>query len=268
VGLVAAGHLAAARHLGRDDARDVALRALDRAWREGFDERLGMAHRIGDRDAGEGLADQVAVANALLDAFELTQDREHLERAAQLTHIAIDRFGDASGAFRDRATDAPSPVAPLDRTHYPLTDSPEPSGNGTAALVLLRLHELTGEEHWRERGLAVLRAFASAVPRFPSAAATYVVATARATLPVTRIVILAEPGAEGDALLAAALRPYRPRTSVLRLAPGEDVAGLPEELAAMITGEAPRAYLCAGRTCAAPVSDPDALAHLVRKFRG
>ena len=130
------------------------------------------------------------------------------------------------------------------------------------------LHELTGDEKWRGRALAVLRAFASAVPKFPSSAATYVLATARATMPVTRIVIVAEPGdAAGDALLETALRIYRPRTSVLRLAPDADTSGLPAELAAMITGESPRAYLCAGTTCAAPVSEPEALASLITEFR-
>jgi uncharacterized protein YyaL (SSP411 family) len=43
---------------------------------------------------------------------------------------------------------------------------------------------------------------------------------------------------------------------------------LPPELQAMITSDAPRAYLCAGRTCAAPVSDADALRQVLREFRG
>lgn len=268
IGYVASGHLAAARHLGRPDARDAALRALDRAWRDGFDAERGMAHRIGDREAGEGLADQVAMASASLDAFEITQRREYLDRAAALADVTIARFSAANGAFLDRPEDAEVVAAPLARPHYPITDSPEPSGNGTAALVLLRLHELTGGARWRERALAVLRAFASAVPKFPSAAATYVQATARATLPVTRIVIVADPGSEiGGALLATALRIPRPRTSVLHLEPGADTSGLPEELAAMITGETPRAYLCAGTTCAAPVAEPEALASLITSFR-
>ena len=254
VALVASGHLAVARHLGRPDARGVALRALDRIWHEGFDAVRGVAHRIGDRDAPEGLGDQVHVAEALLDAFEITQDARYIDRARTLMDLAVARFADATGAFRDRPTDAGADADPLARPHYPLTDSPDPSGNGTAALVLLRLHELTGAEQYRERALGVLRAFASGVRRFSSSAATYVKAVARATRPVTRIVVVAEPGdPTGDALFDVALRIYRPRTTLLRLAPGAETGGLPPELVAMITGHAPRAYLCAGNTCAPPV---------------
>jgi uncharacterized protein YyaL (SSP411 family) len=264
VALVASGHLAVARHLGTSDA-STAMRALDRVWHEGFDAALGIAHRIGDRDAGEGLSDQVHVADALLDVFEITQDTRYIDRARTLMDLASARFADAGGAFRDRPTDASADADPLARPHYPLTDSPDPSGNGTGALVLLRLHELTGEEHYRERALGVLRAFASGVRRFPSSAATYVKAVARATRPVTRIVVVAEPGdAAGDALFAVALRIYRPRTTLLRLAPGADTTGLPPELVAMMTGQAPRAYLCAGQTCAPPVSSPAELEQLMR----
>ncbi len=269
VALVAAGHLAAARHLGMADAGEAALRALDRIWRDGFAEGLGVAHRIGDRQTGEGLDDQAHFANTLIDAFEVTQDRSHLERAQQILDIAIARFTDETGAFRDRPVDVESDVAPLARPHYPLTDAPEPSGNGAIALALLRMHEITGETGWRERAERVLRAFAAAVPRFASSAATYVKAVARATLPVTRIVVVAEPGDEaGDALLTTALRVYRPRTLVLRIAPGEAASGLPPELDAMLSGAAPRAYVCAGRRCAAPVSAVAPLTALMREFRG
>ena len=58
------------------------------------------------------------------------------------------------------------------------------------------------------------------------------------------------------------------RLAVVAAVAREDRCGEAQELAAMITGEAPRAYLCAGRTCAAPVADADALEQLVREFRG
>ena len=60
----------------------------------------------------------------------------------------------------------------------------------------------------------------------------------------------------------------RPRVVVRRLDPAAlDPSTLPAELAAMVTTEAPRAYLCAGHTCAAPVNEPDALRDLLRTFR-
>jgi uncharacterized protein YyaL (SSP411 family) len=43
---------------------------------------------------------------------------------------------------------------------------------------------------------------------------------------------------------------------------------LPPELQAMVTSDAPRAYVCAGRSCAAPVNDAIALERLLVEFRG
>jgi uncharacterized protein YyaL (SSP411 family) len=38
------------------------------------------------------------------------------------------------------------------------------------------------------------------------------------------------------------------------------------ELQAMITSDAPRAYVCAGQRCAAPVRDADVLRELLKDF--
>jgi uncharacterized protein YyaL (SSP411 family) len=54
-----------------------------------------------------------------------------------------------------------------------------------------------------------------------------------------------------------------------RFAPGRvDADAVPPELRAMLTGAAPRAYVCAGQSCAAPVAEPDALRALLREFKG
>lgn len=265
VALVASGHLAAARFQDRADARESALRALERIWREAFEPGIGVAHRIGDRDVPESLDDQANTARACLDAFEVTQNAVWLDRAREIARVTLDRFADDRGALRDRPRDAAAAVPALEREHLPITDSPMPSGNGSAALALLRLHALTGEGEWRDAGLAILRAFAGAVGRFASSAATYVKALAWAVRPVTTVVVVEE--ADGP-LLSVALRTYRPRTVVRRLAPGTPGDGVPEEVRAMLTRDAPRAYVCAGRTCAAPVGETGDLERLLREFRG
>jgi uncharacterized protein YyaL (SSP411 family) len=55
---------------------------------------------------------------------------------------------------------------------------------------------------------------------------------------------------------------------VRRLDPG-DVGNvtLAPELAAMVTAQTPRAYVCAGQVCAAPVTTAAALAEALREFR-
>ncbi|HEX7052198.1 MAG TPA: thioredoxin domain-containing protein [Longimicrobiales bacterium] len=269
--LVASGHVAAARYLGREDAGAAALRALDRIWEEAFDVEDGVAHRVDAGAAGGMLEDQAYTAQALLDAFEWTQRPDLLDRARAVADVMLERFREPeSGAFTDLPRGGGDAVAVLSEPHRPIADAPSPSGNAVAAMVLLRLAALTGASAYRERGEETLRAFAGTAARMPTAVATYFRAVAWATQPVATLVVVGdEADAAAQALLRAGLSTYRPRTVVRRLAPGADVPeSLPPELRAMVTGESPRAYLCVGRTCAAPVAGPDALVDLLRTFGG
>ncbi len=266
--LVAAGHLAAGRFLGRARAAQAGLAALDRVLREGFQAGRGVVHRVDDAESGEFLEDQAWLAAALVDAFELTQAPAWLERAEDLARIVLERFQSDSGGFLDRPRDARSTISILERPHLPIADAPAPSGNAVAALTLLRLAALTRDESYRDAGSNVLRAFAGSAPRLTTSAATYMKALAWATQPVTTVVIVDDAPADRSELLRAALVEHRPRAVVRWFSPSAlEPTALPDELRAMVTAEHPCAYLCAGQTCAAPVADAAGLRELMRTFR-
>lgn len=273
--LVASGFLAAARFLGRPDAGRTALRALDRIWDEAFDAEDGAAHRVGDRDAPGGaiglLEDQAFLVQALLDAYEWCQRTVYLDRARAVADLMLRRFLDReSGAFTDRPRNGAAGGGLLREPHLPIVDSPVPSGNGIAAIGLLRLAALLGGEAYRRHALDTLRAFAGSAQEMPTAVATYARAVEWAVAPVTTVVIVGEPDdGAAAALLRTAHATYRPRTVLRRLSPAEAAeARLTPALRAMVTGDSPRAYLCAGQTCVAPTADPDTLAEQLATFRG
>jgi uncharacterized protein YyaL (SSP411 family) len=253
-GLLASGFIAATRHLAAEAAAPAALRALDRIWQESFDSERGIAHRVGDRDTAEQLDDQAHVAQAMLDAFEYTQNDVYVQRAAALVNLVELRFGHDSGAYRDRPGDAEAVTRGLAEPSLSIADSPVPSGNGTMAMVLIRLAVLLGDDAYRQRALRLLRAFGGAAPRLGTSAATYVRAAAWAILPITTVVVVGRTTPDDDALLRAALRVYRPRTIVRWLRTGASVATLPPELQAMISADAPRVYICEGQSCRPPIS--------------
>jgi uncharacterized protein len=267
VGLVAAGHVAAARFAGVARATEHAERALSRLLAEARTAHGTLLHRVGDADSGEFLEDQVYVAHALLELFEWTQERAWLDEADALAEALLTRFVEPdSGALRDRPSNAPAPVAALDEAFLPIADSPSPAGNAMAALVCARLAAHTANERYDDATTRVLRAFAGSARRLTTSAATYMKALAWHVRPVTSIVVVEqEPHGE---LLREALGVYRPRSTVRRLTPGEQPGmSTPPELAAMIGGEAPRAYVCVGHSCAAPVSDAVALRRTLLTFR-
>ncbi len=267
VALVASGHLAAARHAALPDAADAALRSLDRVWEEAWREGRGVAHRVGDSDGVAQLADQAFLAQAAVDAFEWSQDERWLDRARALVGVVVDRFAHDSGGLLDRPADAAAAVALVRGGRLEITDSPEPSPTAVVGMTMARIGALDHDEGRLEAARKLLRAYAGAAPRFAPAAATYFRALRWVLRPVTTVVVV-EPAARDGSLLDAALATYRPGTVIRRFEPGRvDADRLPPALAAMLTGDTPRAYVCAGRTCAAPVSGASELTALMRTFR-
>jgi uncharacterized protein YyaL (SSP411 family) len=267
VALVASGHLAAARHAGDEQAADAALRALERVWDQAWTEGRGVAHRVGDTGGVEQLGDQAYVAQAALDAFEWSQEPQWLERARAVVEVVGDRFAHGSGGLADRPADAGAAVDVLREGRLEITDSPEPSPTAVVAMTLARIGALDHDDELGHAGRALLRVYAGSAPHFAPNAGTYFRALRWVVRPVTTVVVVSEAGTGGDPLLRAALRPYRPATVVRRFVPGSiDPDRLPDALAAMLTAEAPRAYVCAGQTCSAPVSEPADLDDLLRTF--
>jgi len=267
VALVTAGFLVAARYTGREDARELGLRALDRLLAAAGAGRA-VPHRASDPGSGELLEDQAFLVQAVLDAFELTQQPHYLAHArtqaeALRARFASEGVAEGTAALRDRPAGGGEAARPLTMPQLSITDSPTSAGNATAALSLLRLAELTGEAHFRDQGIAVLRAFAGAAARLGSAAATYVRATGWATRDPVQVVIVGRAGA-GRELLDVALATYRPRLTVRWLdADSLETQLLPPHLAAMVDATYPRAYVCVGRACHAPLSTPGELRALL-----
>jgi uncharacterized protein len=131
------------------------------------------------------------------------------------------------------------------------------------------LHALTHDDALRDRAEAILGAFAGSVGKFATGAATYVRAVDWLNGPLTSIVVVDNMSAASSVLWGAARETYRPRTVARYFVAGDvDSERIAPELRAMVTSDAPRAYVCAGRTCAAPVGDADVLRELIKTFRG
>lgn len=262
--LLASGFLAAERWAGVTGAADIALRALDRVARLEL-EPDGLPHRMEEADGARHLDDQAHAAAAFLDAFEWTQDARWLTHAERVLEVALERYRDDSGGFRDRPRDAGG-AGLLEQPFRPIADAPEPAANPVLAIALLRAAALTGNDAYEPAADGVLRAFAGAATRLGTMANTYVRAVHWLMAGSGHLVVVAE---QDEPLWAAALGCYRPRTVLRRLEPGAPAPDhLPEELHSMLSGDAPRAYLCAGSRCAAPVSNPTALRRLLIDFDG
>ena len=265
-GMMARATLRSATLLDRDDLAAHALRTLERLFRAAShtDGGLELPHAIGSAVTGI-LDDQVQTADAAVEAFEFTGDAVWVERAAQVMESVWAGYRGDWGGLADTRRGGDG-VGLLSHALVPVQDAPTPSPNGTAAIVLARLAEHTGEARWNERRDALLAGLSGAAADLSVFGATLLRAIDWAVSPCTHVVVVGDTNARTMALHRAALAVYRPRKVVRRIAPNAPVAGLPAPVAAMLDGSFPRAYVCAGTQCAAPLAEPDELADTLRSF--
>jgi uncharacterized protein YyaL (SSP411 family) len=253
--MMASAVLRASAVLGDVWARGHALRTLERIRAENAEPDT-VAHTPGG--VGGLLEDQVQTAAAALDAHEMTGDAAWRSWAEALMDRVWREYRDPErGGLFDRAGRGGEGL--LRSRIKPIEDAPTPSGNGVAALVCLRLAELTGQERWRERGGEVLAAFAGRASGFGLHGATWLLGLDRYLHPPAHLVVVGPPeNPVADRMHRMALAVYAPRSAVQRLAPGAGADALPPALAGMVgRSPGPAGYLCVGTSCSPPADSPE-----------
>ncbi|MGD2136069.1 MAG: thioredoxin domain-containing protein [Gemmatimonadales bacterium] len=262
--LMASAMLEAAAHLDRPEVERHALETLERCFTDTTDGAAGLPHSPNGGVAGI-LEDQVYGAMAALDAFEVTGRAVWLGRAERLMEHVWDAYRHENYGLLDRERDRGGEGL-LAQEIVPVQDSPTPSPNGMAGIVLARLAEHTRRADWRTRLEELLGGFAGGAADLSVFGATLHRAFAWALLPATHVVVVGPDDGETSALHRTARRIHRPRKVLHRLAPNADPSGLPGALRAMLDGAAPRAYVCAGTQCAPPAETADGLADTLQTF--
>jgi uncharacterized protein YyaL (SSP411 family) len=110
------------------------------------------------------LEDHAFLLEAMLVLFETTCEEHWFEHATALADELLGRFADEErGGFFSTASDQ----TPLIARRKDLEDSPIPAGASSAALGLLRLAQLTGDQDYERHAVSVLRLLAEIAPRHP-----------------------------------------------------------------------------------------------------
>ncbi len=111
------------------------------------------------------LEDHAFLLEASIALFEATCEERWFDQAIALADETIARFADPErGGFFSTASDGEQLIV----RRKDLEDSPIPAGASSAAMGLLRLAQLTGEETYERHAVSVLRLLAEIAPRHPS----------------------------------------------------------------------------------------------------
>jgi uncharacterized protein YyaL (SSP411 family) len=273
-GMCISAYLEAGRVLDLPDAKQFALKSLDRILSKTWDPVVGMGHVVAygegqssrQRVAGT-LDDYVFIGNAAVDAWEATGEIRYYDVAVDIADNVIRRFYDATGGafFDTEAESTEKRYGALATRRKPLQDSPTPAGNAVAAKLLLRLEELNGRVEYSVKALETLETFAGVVEHFGLYAATYGLALQRLVQRAVQVCIIGDD-VEARRLEAVALARYAVNKSVIRLhrdqldqlppALAETLPFLPQLKAGEIGSVA---VVCNGKGCLPPVKTVDEL---------
>jgi uncharacterized protein YyaL (SSP411 family) len=213
------------------------------------------------------LEDYAFLIAGLVDLYEADSRPRWLEEAVALDRVLEARYEDrAQGGFFSTSDDH----EPLLARAKPVVDGAEPSGNSVQALNLLRLSELTGNDAYRRRAEATLRAVSANVARAPEAFSELLLA-AEFRLDTAKQIVLVAPSSRSQAepLLEKVRAAFVPNRVLVVATQGDELAAQ-ARLVPLLEGKLARggkatAYVCERQVCEQPTSDPAQLAAQLAK---
>jgi uncharacterized protein len=167
--------LRAARVLEDDGLRSFALKSLERVALRHYRPGAGVAHYVeGDQEVRGLLDDQILMASAHIDAYDVTGDIVHEMMAEELARQAVLACWDArGGGFLDRAP-AEHDIGLLRRPIKPFV------ANCEAARMLRRLAAVSGDSEFASLADEALRAVSMHAAAQGPLAAHYILAVREA----------------------------------------------------------------------------------------
>ena len=209
------------------------------------------------------LEDHALMVAGLLDLFEASADPRWMALAKQLDAALEARFERPEGAWARTPSDGEALLA----REVPDRDGAVPSGGSVHPYSLLRLAALTGDDRYRVRADAALRAQAQPLARGAQPVLLHALDARHGRM--AEIVIVVPDGREAAAMRAV-LATERPRHAV-GLVVAEGKVPQVAEQAMLVQGKVARdgkatAYVCERGRCEAPVTDVGALRKLLRTW--
>lgn len=184
----------------------------------------------------------------LIDLYETCFEMRYLRAAERLADAMVSRFHDGSaGVFMLARADDKSLISRTAELH----DGALPAGAAVAALDLLRLAALNGNEELARTARGVIEAGGQQANRVPNAFASLIMAHLFGRPATPQIVVAGERDSGGvRELLEVVWRTYVPFRSIAL--GGRDGTDMPK-LAKGKVSERPAAFVCREFTCEAPV---------------
>jgi uncharacterized protein YyaL (SSP411 family) len=264
IGALAEGYrvLGDARYIeAAERAAGFLLAALSRE-----DGGLFRSYRAGEARFNGYLEDYAYLSEGLIDLYEAGGTTRWLREAERLLDRALADFLDEeSGAFYSTARDHEALIL----RYREGGDGATPAANAAAASALARTSYHFDRPELRQTAARAIEAYGAAIARFPRGFAKSLCVVDFLLEPPTEIVLVGRrASADREALRRAVAECFLPNRVQAVVDPDGaiDADGLPLIRDKTLVDGKAALYVCRNYTCAAPITDPGAVAaHLARR---
>ncbi len=254
-GLMLSAFAEAAGILGSEEYLDIAKRnaefVLTTLRRDG---RLLRTSKQGEAKLNAYIEDYANLVDALIELYQAAGETKYLVAARELADTMIEQFWDAeNGGFFFTSNDHEELVL-RNKDFY---DNATPSGNSTAADVLIRLSKFFDDERYERFGMTVLRLIAPQIGRYPNGFGR-ALSVVEYVLSETKEVVIV--GQQRNDLFREVSSQYLPfKILIPTTEPAADAPIVPLLADKEMLHGKPTAYVCENFTCKIPTTDLDDL---------
>ncbi|MDH4070356.1 MAG: thioredoxin domain-containing protein [Ignavibacteria bacterium] len=269
-GMMISAFARASRILGEEGYRSAAERSARFIMEKLYDQESGLLmrrFRDGEAAFDANLEDYSLLGQGFLDLYEATFDLDWLDRSIHLAQQVVDRFHDQEGGgFYDTSGNDSTVLVRMKEMY----DGAEPTGNSVATGLLLKLADMTDNDHWRGIATESLTAAARVLNQQPSVMPQMVIALDFSVAKMTQILIVGKKDEPGVASFLSAIDKNMLPASLTMLIEDPGPSSLTARFlpfAGKLTriDNKPTVYLCRDYVCQLPTTEPEVFENLLRE---
>jgi uncharacterized protein YyaL (SSP411 family) len=253
-GLMIAALSKVSRAFDRPEYAQTASRAANFIFREmsSSDGKLFHRYREGEVSVGGFLEDYAFMVWGLIELYQATMDKVHLEQALRLNFLQMQDFMDDNGGFFHTSKDSETLLFRSKEVY----DGAIPSGNSVSLMNLLRLSRITGSTALEEKAYTSMKTFSGQIDAMPMAYCQFLQALDFALGPTFEVVIAGNrESKDAKEMLSIIGRSFLPNM-VFLLKEDDSIEKLAPYTKDMVTTDGlATAYVCQGFSCNIPTTD-------------
>ncbi|MCS4540299.1 MAG: thioredoxin domain-containing protein [Thaumarchaeota archaeon] len=209
-------------------------------------------YRDGETAIQGTLEDYSFLLQGLLDLYEASFEPSLLQRAVPLARQMVELFWDKQEGGFFLNSSSQELIVRVKEAY----DGPTPSGNSVAALDLLRLWEMTGDEGLREMAETTIKLFGERLENEPTAHTFMLMAVDFLLGPRKEVVVVDSRIDRASPLIREIQSRFLPNKVVVLLSGNSTVAEISHlvEGKVMVDGK-PTAYICENFACKNPINE-------------